>query len=216
MKIISDLPARVQSLPCHRWSHNQRWMEPVSLRVHPTTSRLTFHLCPRRTKGTVRQRDTRIVTLRFTCPRAWTMNVWKLSNRALVTGETWILDGWPLDSIREATLTVSPKRQYLNEARPMTASQQQSSIGFTVAFSSPRLQPRRDLWKSESKDTVTMSIACRVELIPEWIPIRIFSCSSGRCRIRKWLTVSRSVRAIRQISRACRSPFRVGKPLTTM
>ena len=122
MKIISDLPARVQSSSYHHWNRNQCWMEPVSLRVHPTTSRLTFHLCPKRTRGTVCQRDSRFVTLRFTCPRAWTMNVWNLSNRALVTGEIWIRDGWPLDSIREATLTVSPKRQYLNETNDSFSS----------------------------------------------------------------------------------------------
>ena len=65
-------------------------------------------------------------------------------------------------------------------------------------------------------DDTLLKVNCGCFDIPEWNPIRIFNCLSGKCCTLKLFTSFRIACDILAISITCWSPFLIGRPDTTM
>ena len=68
--------------------------------------------------------------------------------------------------------------------------------------------------RSSCTTACCVTMLSRTMGVPECIPIRSFSCSSGRCRILNFFTSLSNERAIRAMCTAWANPLRIGSPET--
>lgn len=114
----------------------------------------------------------------LTKPRSSMMYPPNLSRASLHCKLICILRGSPLLSMREAVLTVSPKRQYRGMVSPTTPA----TTGPTILVQS--------------------QVICKIGIKPVWIPIRSLRTSLGRCDMEWFFTAASKSKAIEAISPA--------------
>lgn len=114
---------------------------------------------------------------------------------------------FPRDSILEATLTVSPNKQYLGILFPTTPATTVPKTG----------KGRQYLYICSCRITGKQSNRIRApflnKCLPEWQPIRRVNFMPGRCGISKCRNLLTRSNAIFAISEACCFPLCLGTPV---
>ena len=199
---IHDKKNKTNAINAHRQLHRPNspdYAEHWDHLFHLVTSRCVVCLCPRKMRKTftidslIKGNQPTFISI---SPRHFNSKVPNFSRIAVVLDETWIRNALPFDSIRDAVFTFRIEKQ--------TNNQIVSSAQWALTVS-PNKQ-NRGIFRPTTPVTHG----------PEWMPIRNNSCVSGRWRIRKLSTPLSSAKERRAISRAWRSPLRMGRPETTI